>query len=106
MAKSKGQTSQKPKRYVTGGEIEAIYQDLFERSPDKNGLDYWIEQLKGKTAAEAYDIIGKSATGNDAKEVSADEIREKSVKAAYREQLGREADARGLQDYIGIHCNE
>jgi hypothetical protein len=100
MAKSKGQTSLKPKRYVTGGEIEAIYQDLFERSPDKNGLDYWIEQLKGKTAAEAYDIIGKSATGNDAKEVSAAEIREKAVIAAYREQLGREADATGLRDYI------
>lgn len=100
MAKSKGQTSQKPKRYVTGGEIEAIYQDLFERRPDKEGLDYWIKELKGKTAAEAYDKIGKSATGADAKEVSAREIQEKAVRAAYREQLGREADAKGLEDYI------
>jgi hypothetical protein len=102
MAKSKphGLASIKPKRYVTGGEITAIYQDLFGRAPDKEGLDYWVQQLKGKTAAEAYDKIGKSATGADAKEVSAKEIAEKSVKAAYREQLGREADAGGLEDYI------
>jgi hypothetical protein len=100
MAKSKGQTPLKTKRFVTGGEIEAIYQDLFGRSPDQEGLDYWVQQLKGKTAAEAYDKIGGSATGADAKEVSAKEIQEKAIRAAYREQLGREADASGLENYI------
>jgi hypothetical protein len=102
MAKSKphGLASIKPKRYVTGGEITAIYQDLFGRAPDQEGLDYWVQQLKGKTAAEAYQTIGKAATGADKKEVSDDEIKEKAVRAAYREQLGREADAGGLENYI------
>jgi hypothetical protein len=102
MAKSKphGLASIKPKRYVTGGEIKAIYQDLFGREPDQEGLDYWVQQLKGKTAAEAYDKIGGSATGADKKEVSDAEIREKAVRAAYREQLGREADEGGLENYI------
>jgi hypothetical protein len=102
MAKSKphGLASIKPKRYVTGGEIKAIYQDLFGREPDQEGLDYWVQQLKGKTAAEAYDKIGGSATGADKKEVSDAEIKEKAVRAAYREQLGREADEGGLENYI------
>jgi hypothetical protein len=63
-------------------------------------LDYWVQQLKGKTAAEAYKVIGGSATGADKKEVSDAEINEKAIRAAYREQLGREADEGGLENYI------
>lgn len=91
--------TKKPKRYVTGGEIKAIYQDLFGRAPDDDGLAYWSGVLKGKTKAEAYAQIGGAASGQDASQVDAKEIANKAVKAAYEEQLGRKADDEGLAFY-------
>jgi hypothetical protein len=91
--------TKKPKRFVTGGEIKAIYQDLFGRAPDDEGLAYWADALKGKTKAEAYAQIGGAASGQDASQVDAKEIADKAVKAAYEEQLGRKADDKGLKYY-------
>jgi hypothetical protein len=65
-------------QYATGGEIRAIYQDLFGRQPDPEGLAYWSEQLKGAPISEAYRQIGGGATGRDVREVSAAEIASKS----------------------------
>jgi hypothetical protein len=88
-----------PKRFVTGGEIIGIYEDLFGRRPDDDGLKYWTEALQGKTRAEAYAQIGGAAGGQDVKEVDSKEIAEKAIKAAYEEQLGRKADDAGLKYY-------
>jgi hypothetical protein len=101
MAKSKphGLASIKPKRYVTGGEIIGIYDDLFGRRPDDEGLAYWSDALKGKTRAEAYALIGGAAKNEDVAAVDDAEVAEKAIKAAYEEQLGRKADAQGLKYY-------
>jgi len=65
-------------QYATGGEIRAIYQDLFGRQPDPEGLAYWSNRLKDAPISEAYQLIGGGATGRDVAEVSAEEIAEKS----------------------------
>lgn len=103
MAKSRAyglaSLKKKPKRFVTGGEIIGIYDDLFGRRPDDEGLAYWSDALKGKTRAEAYAMIGGAAKNEDKSAVDDAEVAEKAIKAAYEEQLGRKADPEGLAYY-------
>jgi hypothetical protein len=55
-----------PVGYVTGGQIDDIYNTLFGRSADEGGKAYYEELLKNASVADAIAIIGGGATGEDA----------------------------------------
>ena len=88
--------------YVTGGQINDIYESLFDRGADPEGLAYYENLLKGASVADAIAIIGGGARGEDVQEVTPQEIATKSIVAAYEDALGRpgqDIDVGGLQFY-------
>jgi hypothetical protein len=62
-----GYMSGGPIGYATGGDIEAIYDALFGRAPDKDGLEFYTQELAGVPLSVAYDRIAGGAQGADAK---------------------------------------
>ena len=86
--------------YVTGGQIDKIYQDLFGRAPDDEGKSFYQDLLAGRSLSDAYAIIGGGATGEDAAKATPETVAEKTVEAAYRQELGRAPDPEGKQNYI------
>ena len=93
-----------PVGYVTGGQIDSIYQNLFNRKADDEGRAYYETLLKDKSVADAIAIIGGSATGVDAEKVTPQEIAGEVIKAAYSDTLSRsvdEIDPEGLTYYLG-----
>ena len=86
--------------YVTGGQIDKIYQDLFGRAPDDEGKSFYQDLLAGRSLSDAYAVIGGGATGEDAAKATPEKIVEKTVDAAYRQELGRAPDPEGRQNYI------
>jgi hypothetical protein len=82
-----------PVGYVDGGQIDSIYQSLFERSADADGRKFYEEKLKNASVADAIAIIGGGATGED---VNNEDLRQKIadevIKAAYEDTLGSSAD--------------
>jgi hypothetical protein len=55
-----------PVGYVDGGQIDSIYQTLFNRSADAEGRAYYEALLKDNASvADAIAIIGGGATGED-----------------------------------------
>jgi hypothetical protein len=92
-----------PVGYVDGGQIDSIYQNLFNRKADDEGRAYYEALLKDRSVADAIAIIGGSATGVDAQEVSPIEIAGKAIVAAYSDTLSRsvdEIDLEGLKYYL------
>jgi hypothetical protein len=93
-----------PVGYVDGGQIDDIYKSLFNRDADDEGRAYYEALLKDRSVADAIAIIGGSATGVDAQEVSPIEIAGKAIVAAYSDTLSRsvdEIDLEGLKYYLG-----
>jgi hypothetical protein len=93
-----------PVGYVDGGQINDIYKSLFNRDADDEGRAYYEALLKDRSVADAIAIIGGSATGVDAQEVSPIEIAGKAIVAAYSDTLSRsvdEIDLEGLKYYLG-----
>jgi hypothetical protein len=93
-----------PVGYVDGGQIDSIYQNLFNRKADDEGRAYYEALLKDKSVADAIAIIGGGATGVDAQEVTPQEIAGEVIKAAYSDTLSRsvdEIDPEGLTYYLG-----
>ena len=86
--------------FVSGGQIDKIYQDLFGRAPDEGGKSFYQDLLAGRSLSDAYAIIGGGATGEDASKAPPEKIAEKTVEAAYRQELGRAPDLEGKQNYI------
>ena len=86
--------------FVSGGQIDKIYQDLFGRAPDEGGKSFYQDLLAGRSLSDAYAIIGGGATGEDASKAPPEKIAEKTVEAAYRQELGRAPDPEGKQNYI------
>jgi hypothetical protein len=73
-------------------------------SADDEGRAYYEALLKDRSVADAIAIIGGSATGVDAQEVSPIEIAGKAIVAAYSDTLSRsvdEIDLEGLKYYLG-----
>jgi hypothetical protein len=92
-----------PVGYVDGGQIDSIYQSLFNRKADDEGRAYYEALLKDRSVADAIAIIGGGATGVDAQEVSPIEIAGKAIVAAYSDTLSRsvdEIDLEGLKYYL------
>jgi hypothetical protein len=89
-----------PVGYVTGGQIDDIYNTLFGRSADADGRKFYEEKLKNASVADAIAIIGGGATGEN---VDNEDLRQKIagevIKAAYENVLGRPEDVAGLQFY-------
>jgi hypothetical protein len=93
-----------PVGYVTGGQIDSIYDTLFGRSADPEGRAYYEALLKDRSVADAIAIIGGGATGEDVDKVSPQEIAGEVIKAAYSDTLSRsvdEIDPEGLTYYLG-----
>jgi hypothetical protein len=88
-----------PVGYVTGGQIDSIYDTLFGRSADPEGRAYYEERLKNASVADAIAIIGGGATGEDVNEGLRQKIADETIKAAYENVLGRPEDVAGLQFY-------
>jgi hypothetical protein len=87
-----------PVGYVTGGQIDDIYNTLFGRQ-DAEGRAYYEERLKNASVADAIAIIGGGATGEDVNEGLRQKIADETIKAAYENVLGRPEDVAGLQFY-------
>jgi hypothetical protein len=89
-----------PVGYVDGGQIDSIYQSLFNRPADADGRKFYEEKLKNASVADAIAIIGGGATGEA---VNNEDLRQKiadeTIKAAYENVLGRPEDVAGLQFY-------
>jgi hypothetical protein len=62
-----GYMSGGPIGYATGGDIEAIYNTLFGRPPDKDGLEFYKKELDGVPLSVAYDRIAGGAQDKDDK---------------------------------------
>jgi hypothetical protein len=91
-----------PVGYVDGGQIDSIYQSLFDRDADAEGKAYYEELLKNASVADAIAIIGGGARGEDVQEVTPQEIANKAITAAYENALGRpgaDIDEAGMQFY-------
>jgi hypothetical protein len=97
-----GYMSGGPIGYATGGDIEAIYDTLFGRPPDKDGLEFYKKELAGVPLSVAYDRIAGGAQGADAAALEANKaaLLDKIVENIYREQLGRPADEAGKDFYV------
>jgi hypothetical protein len=99
-----GYMSGGPIGYATGGDIEAIYDTLFGRPPDKDGLEFYTKELAGVPLSVAYDRIAGGAQGADAAALSNEAnkaaLLDKIVENIYREQLGRPADEAGKDFYV------
>jgi hypothetical protein len=98
-----GYMSGGPIGYATGGDIEAIYDTLFGRAPDKDGLAFYTKELAGVPLSVAYDRIAGGAQDADDKaalEANKDVLLDKIVENIYREQLGRPADEAGKDFYV------
>jgi hypothetical protein len=104
-------------KYVSGGEVNAIYQDLFGRDADPGGLLYYSNLLKDAPLDQAYRTIAGGASGSDATRIGDVEARIAAAQAAtqaatsreaavaavtnlYNQQLGRAPDAEGLNFYV------
>jgi hypothetical protein len=87
-----------PVGYVTGGQIDDIYNTLFGRQ-DAEGRAYYEALLKNASVADAIAIIGGGATGEDVNEDLRQKIADETIKAAYENVLGRPEDVAGLQFY-------
>jgi hypothetical protein len=61
-----GYMSGGPIGYANGGDIEAIYNTLFGHAPDKDGLEFYTQELAGVPLSVAYDRIAGGAQGADA----------------------------------------
>ena len=88
--------------FVSGGQIDDIYQSLFDRPADDAGRAYYEALLKDASVADAIAIIGGGARGEDIKEVTPQEIATKAIVAAYEDALGRpgaDIDVAGMQFY-------
>jgi hypothetical protein len=97
-----GYMSGGPIGYATGGDIEVIYDALFGRAPDKDGLEFYTQELAGVPLSVAYDRIAGGAQGADAVAIqnNKDVLLDKIVENIYREQLGRPADEAGKDFYV------
>jgi hypothetical protein len=98
-----GYMSGGPIGYATGGDIEAIYDTLFGRPPDKDGLAFYTKELAGVPLSVAYDRIAGGAQDEDDKaalEANKADLLDKIVENIYREQLGRPADEAGKDFYV------
>jgi hypothetical protein len=97
-----GYMSGGPIGYATGGDIEAIYDALFGRAPDEDGLAFYTQELAGVPLSVAYDRIAGGAQGADAVAIqnNKDVLLDKIVENIYREQLGRPADEAGKDFYV------
>ena len=77
-----------PKRPVDNrGRLKEIYQTELGREADKEGLDYWANQLE--TGNQTIDQIKKNIQDSD-------EGRTRFIKNTYMDLLGREGDAEGM----------
>jgi hypothetical protein len=74
----------------TGAYVEAVYEDLFGRTPDAAGTSYWTRALLGGTPRDA---VANSIT-------SSEEFRSGLIADAYDEFLGRRPDAGGLRFWL------
>ena len=77
-----------PKRPVDNrGRLKEIYQTELGREADKEGLDYWANQLE--TGNQTIDQFKKNIRDSD-------EGRTRFIKNTYMDLLGREGDAEGM----------
>ena len=77
-----------PKRPVDNrGRLKEIYETELGREADKEGLDYWANQLE--TGNQTIDQIKKNIQDSD-------EGRTRFIKNTYMDLLGREGDAEGM----------
>jgi hypothetical protein len=53
------------KRYVSGGQINAIYDALFDRPADSEGMAHYAPLLANKSYEEAVKIIAGGARNQD-----------------------------------------
>jgi hypothetical protein len=67
-----------PVGYVTGGQIDDIYNTLFGRQ-DAEGRAYYEERLKNASVADAIAIIGGGATGEDVNEGLRQKIADETI---------------------------
>ena len=104
------------KNYVSGGEVNAIYQDLFGRDADPGGLLYYSNLLKDAPLDQAYRTIAGGASGADAGRIGDINARIAAAQAGqmgmsrddaisavtsiYNQQLGRNPDSEGLNFYV------
>jgi hypothetical protein len=89
-------------RYVTGGQIDNIYDDLFGRAPDAGGKEWYSDLLADASYADAVAIIAGGARGSDVQELAngiADTtggqyntVADYVVDSAYGDVLDRSAD--------------
>lgn len=82
--------------------LEDVYKDIFERSIDPEGRDYWTPIVQGKPASEIYQLIAAGAQADDQKRLDANEAAEASVKSIFAEQLGRQPTAAELSQYVAF----
>jgi hypothetical protein len=96
-----GYMSGGPIGYATGGDIKNIYETLFGRAPDEEGLAYYTKELAGVPLSVAFDRIAGGAQSADAEAIedNRDVLFNKIVENIYREQLGRPADEAGKEFY-------
>jgi hypothetical protein len=88
-----------PVGYVTGGQIDDIYNTLFGRSAMLKAELIMKSYLKHASVADAIAIIGGGATGEDVNKGLRQKIADETIKAAYENVLGRPEDVAGLQFY-------
>lgn len=75
--------------------VSALYQQELGRSADPGGLAAYTEALQSGTSAERIrEILNASNEGRQADMAA--------VQRAYRDQLGREADPGGLNNYLSL----
>jgi Ca2+-binding EF-hand superfamily protein len=84
--------------------VDAIYQQVLERSPDA-GAQGWIDRLSGGQAS-VRDLVREIAKSNEHVQrflsTSNRDAQQQSVTYLYRHLLGRQPDASGANTYLGI----
>lgn len=82
--------------------VQQLYKGFYNRESDKDGINYWVEQIinKNKTVAQVVlDFVDSSEFKS--KNYSGEEY----VKVLYRALQGREADINGLNHWLGELSN-
>ncbi len=83
---------------TVNGFVTRMYQQCLSRNPDQAGLDGWVGQLEGGYM-DGSDIAEQFVFSQEmlSKNLSDTEF----VKILYRSMMGREADAAGLDGWVG-----
>jgi len=83
--------------------IAGLYAAFFTRAPDKNGLDYWQEKAAGGNSQDVFNEIAAGfATHPKFSELYDSLDNQQFVEAIYKNVLGFEGDAEGINYWTGL----